>query len=602
MSIAGVIAAVVRQEAPYQAEIQMGAQLLLDFQGARSGRRPYYWYRGTRYADWRKIPGIAYTCNSTNIGENADGSLVKATPNELCLTDQGVSLWEARQNKVTIFNANPVDLTGLVLAAGSDPAAVLSVVDDAAALSAAGLAGVATTGKVYKLDNSLGVAIATVNPSGVGAISNNTNPQTSSAYVRGGSGQIGGPNSGLRTPFGASSGYVRRIGTWTPANTSDRLGLTATAGQVLYFILLDYQEGAYPTPVIETRGASETRALPALTINGQAVLLGQFRSNFVYNSTMAGAVVGAPGTLPTGWAYGSSTGLAVAVAGLGTDGSGNPSIDLRFSGTVTTAGNLDLRLGGVASTPNTAVGAQWTAAATLALIGGAAPAGNAYLNVWEATASANYLANAAALAPTTAAPSRVSISRTFSNAGAAKAALVLQLPGLTVGQVVDVTYRLSAPQLEPGLVANAFIPTSGDPVVLGSPFSLFASVVLGAADGISRTLIQVDDGTAANRVGLQRDTANGASVYLSPAGSGVVALKANVTGTRALKIGTSVRGLTVVGSADGLGDVTGSYTPPALTTIRLGVTSTGSSPLNGYLKVAGVFGDLDSAQRMRLAA
>lgn len=59
----------------------------------------------------------------------------------------------------------------------------------------------------------------------------------------------------------------------------------------------------------------------------------------VTNQTMAGVVAGTPGTIPTGWsAITAPTGLTRQIIGTGVDASGTTYIEVRFSGTVSGAG------------------------------------------------------------------------------------------------------------------------------------------------------------------------------------------------------------------------------------------------------------------------
>lgn len=100
MSIAGGIAAALRQEAPYAADIQMGAQLIMDFQGARTGGRPYYWHKGTRYASLEKIPGQAFSRASEGYSEARDGRLMQFPAGVSRVNDRGQLSEEARTNSL----------------------------------------------------------------------------------------------------------------------------------------------------------------------------------------------------------------------------------------------------------------------------------------------------------------------------------------------------------------------------------------------------------------------------------------------------------------------------------------------------------------------
>lgn len=169
----------------------------------------------------------------------------------------------ASTNKCTNYNANPTDLTGIT--AGGDAAAVVSVVDDAAALTAAGLSTVCSSGKVYKIDNTLGVAAAWVFASGN---TGNTNTHTGSAFIRGGSGSLQAPGTTVLTAFGANAAYRRVTGTFTPGGTTNVLRIAADAGQVVYFILNQLEEQPFATTPIVVAGSAVTRAVDTITHSG----------------------------------------------------------------------------------------------------------------------------------------------------------------------------------------------------------------------------------------------------------------------------------------------------------------------------------------------
>ena len=165
----------------------------------------------------------------------------------------------ARTNKCTCLKANPTDTTNLTQ--NGDAAAVLSVVDDTAALAAAGLSGICTSGKVYKLDNSSGVTIAWATISGP---TGNTNIHTYSVYWRG-TGSVEN-----RLVFEASAivaapvTYTRDVRTSSALATNAQQRIAADAGSVVYFILPQLEEGAFATSPI-WRAADGTEPLTALT-------------------------------------------------------------------------------------------------------------------------------------------------------------------------------------------------------------------------------------------------------------------------------------------------------------------------------------------------
>ena len=204
---------------------------------------------------------------STGYAQTAAGVLVPFAANVPRL---GIGLLpeEARTNKSTNYNANPTDLTNVTKS--GDAAAVLSVVDDTAALLAAGLNNIASSGKVYKLDNSAGVAAATAGPAG---FNGNTNTHSVSSYIRGGAGAIGlQDTAGTEfSTFTASGSYIRR--SWVGAGGSGLriTRITANAGQIIYFILNQLEEGAFVTSPIVIAGASATRAADVPQLIGPAL-------------------------------------------------------------------------------------------------------------------------------------------------------------------------------------------------------------------------------------------------------------------------------------------------------------------------------------------
>lgn len=173
-------------------------------------------------------------------------------------------------NKCTNYNANPNgSLTNM--AKGGDAAATLTEVDDTAALAAAGLSTVCSSGKVFKLDNSAGVAIAYVDAYGA---TGNTNDHALSAYMR------GSGSAYLRTiftltndwgPATLTSSYARIVSRQSSGlaggskNSVDALRIVAHPGAVVYFILNQFEEGAYETTPIVVAGSQVTRAIEVVS-------------------------------------------------------------------------------------------------------------------------------------------------------------------------------------------------------------------------------------------------------------------------------------------------------------------------------------------------
>lgn len=231
----------------YRQEIALGAQLIIDPRGSANGGNPYYWYRGTRYARLSNVPGFV---NSRASGAYAPGKVDDVVTNK-------VTCWSANPTEAAGFVGNPVNMSK-----SGDAASILSVVNDSSALAAAGLSGVCTSGKVYKLDNSAGSTFAQVSfLVGFG----NLNDHNLSVWVRG-----SGPGGHLRTGYTAmSTGGFTLTANYTristnqkdinagAKNASDVMWVQATPGSIVYFILPQLIERVAPiSQDIVTQGAS----------------------------------------------------------------------------------------------------------------------------------------------------------------------------------------------------------------------------------------------------------------------------------------------------------------------------------------------------------
>lgn len=214
------------------------------------------WYRngGILTRDPLLLPGATYARTGAKAELRANGSaMLFASGAPSIVPGVGYFARPAITNKCANRNANPVDLTGMTKS--GDAAATLTVVDDTAAIAAAGLSEVCTSGKVYKIDNSAGTGVANVSVAGV---TGNTNTHHSSAYVRGGTGSFGMGTGGSFTaaiPLAGSAGYVRQGLSYAPLATNTFL-IRANAGQVIYFVLNQLVEGSLPGAIILTTGAA----------------------------------------------------------------------------------------------------------------------------------------------------------------------------------------------------------------------------------------------------------------------------------------------------------------------------------------------------------
>lgn len=291
---------------------------------------------------------LSLTRSSPGITSNAAGALFSFASGEFRIKDLGIKVDPTRVNKCTNFNANPTDLTNVTK--GGDAAATLTVVDDTAALLAAGLQNIATSGKVYKLDNSAGVASAYVTFNGqVG----NTNTHISSIYGRRTSGS-GTDLFGLNSQQGTwtlTSAYTRSSISNLPGASTRQFQLIINASDVVYFTLNQLEEGSFATPVIEVAGASATRQADNILFTGAA--------DSIARSAQGWAVV----EIGTGSYEASAFLLGGAGASdyyLRQGSGGNTTVQGRFGGATNTAATIGG--GGVIGTNIIKAGITWNGA------------------------------------------------------------------------------------------------------------------------------------------------------------------------------------------------------------------------------------------------
>lgn len=184
--------------------------------------------------------------------------------------------------------------------------------------------------------------------------------------------------------------------------------------------------------------------------------------NRIRNSTMVGAVVGTPGTLPTNWNGGLPAGISRSVVDIGTIGD-LTYIDVRFFGTASASGGIVLDPEALYSTNPAVVGQTWTFSSSLALMAGSWPVRTVGIEIFERNSSNTLLASfqqdiRSAVTGTTL--TTVSTTRALNQATVAGVTCGAVRCSLLSGDVVDFTIRIAAPQLGQGSVANTFVPTT----------------------------------------------------------------------------------------------------------------------------------------------
>ena len=192
---------------------------------------------------------------------------------------------------------------------------------------------------------------------------------------------------------------------------------------------------------------------------GQASLLVEpSGTNGIRNNSMVGAVVGSPGTLPTGGVWSTILrGLTQTIVGAGTE-NGIAYIDIRFSGTATSTNIVEIRY-----ESNTQIvassGQVWTNSIYLKKIADPNPPNDYQLSIYERDSGGGFLAfGFLTIVPTTTIQ-RFTQTRTLSGATTARVQPFLFF-NVTNNQYYDFTIRIGYPQMELGSVATSVIPTT----------------------------------------------------------------------------------------------------------------------------------------------
>lgn len=354
------------------------------------------------------------------------------------------------------------------------------------------------------------------------------------------------------------------------------------------------------------------------------------RTNAVRNSRGEGGVPGTPGTPPTNWSVGATPGVTLTQVGSGLD-AGIQYVDWRVQGTSTAAVGtavLALVVGfeTPAASPAVTVGQTWNLSVFMRLVGGTFPTrAEGQRLVIEERDAGSVLAFRTQQVAVTSAMTRFAFPQTIAAAGAVSAR-----PGVWIyaagGDVIDFTLRIGWPQMELGPFASTpILPLIGTPGAstrgadqVSAPLANLgigangACTILGTfmlpqlpVAGTSALLAQIDTGADANRVLLLVNSAGDVFAARSTATAYVASLSiATISANTTFAAGLTHNGAGYVAgiSAGGvLRTVTGA---PASghTTLRLGNTVTGTSPMFGEVRsltvIPGALSDADLQARV----
>jgi hypothetical protein len=263
-------------------------------------------------------------------------------------------------------------------------------------------------------------------------------------------------------------------------------------------------------------------------------------SNTIRNSSIAGAVVGTPGTLPTYWSQTQNIGIVPAVAAVGTD-NGIDYVDIKVTGTTATGHQVNIYIetgNGISA----ASGQTWTSSIFLRLVGGSTANLNQIdhliqpLNAAQVVLAGIDVVYSAATINTWTSMTRVTSTGTLGDATTTYVRSVLTFNFATAPVAVDITLRIGWPQLEQSAAASPPQRTVAGTVGVNTPAEVVtmsglsitsaltqyaAYVSYGIVSGGTETIIQIDDGTNSNRqiLSITQSTGRAASMNSVVAGT-----------------------------------------------------------------------------------
>lgn len=188
------------------------------------------------------LAGFQFSRGSPTTGLNLDGTLVQATGDTMVFTDLGLFFGHGGINKVATYADTPIGLVGVDQV--GDNAATISLIDDTAALTAAGLQGLVSSGKVIKVDNSHGTQSAWIAFRNASTLTAGQDVRyriygrchAAGMFMRGGIEDLPLDVNAETQPNGSTT-YVVLSNTVQAGGTNSRVYGKANAGSIAYFCL-----------------------------------------------------------------------------------------------------------------------------------------------------------------------------------------------------------------------------------------------------------------------------------------------------------------------------------------------------------------------------
>jgi hypothetical protein len=344
-----------------------------------------------------------------------------------------------------------------------------------------------------------------------------------------------------------------------------------------------------------------------LTLDPLGYLAGGSRINSLPWNNASGAVVGVPGSAPSGWAFNAAGGLSREIVGFGTV-KGMPYVDVRWFGTTSVLTGIGMRFNGNNPTIVAASGQQWNASCYCAVVGGSLSNITDFrIGVQEYQSPSTVLQQSITniLGSLDGTLRRFSVNRVFSDALTDRANMALDFT-FNAGVSIDITLRIALPQLEQGAFTSSVIVTSGAADTRANDICT-TNNLLGAIpnfnpnegtfiveyeyQGIGSTqnqwVLQLDDGSINNRIYLATPSAN--TRWFSVVGGvaqPTISINASPQPNTRYRTAFAYANNNCAASQNGGAVILGpSVTiPTGLTNIRIGNNNSNIAPMFGYIR------------------
>jgi hypothetical protein len=312
----------------------------------------------------------------------------------------------------------------------------------------------------------------------------------------------------------------------------------------------------------------------------------------VRNSSASGAGVG---VTPTTWQLDAGTGVTTSVVAVGTE-FGVPYVDIRINGTNSSGSSIfpAIRFEATLGAIPASAGQTWTASCFAYVVAGSMTGLTSPGFGWGQTGGSPNTSFGTPTLDTTRTRSVYTATTPAGTTSLTPRFAFTQVNGATV----DVTLRISLPQIELGAFATSPIITTGAAGTRGAdtafvaglaglpPFTFFTEGDTGASSFPQYGA--VDDGTSANRVSHLRIGGGTNSAYAEiHSGGGSTGANVGPTGVvfagQTTKIASSVTSAGLRASRDGSAIATAARTVNALNRLCVG-NATGTLPANGYVQ------------------